>query len=113
MELKKVQAEYEIVGSVNEAKRYLHDKRNKVDLIVTDLGLPIFKGERVTNPLQGMDLVFDMWEFNTEVPVIINSTTDVPNFNYAKEDYELRGQKLYKVDCIMDLKEWLVDFLMR
>ena len=110
---KGISVEYEIVGSVTEAKRYLFDKSNKVDLVITDLGIPRFKGERVTNLLEGMAIVYDMWEFNTEVPVIINSTTIVPNFEYAKEDYEERGQQLYKVDSIMDMKEWLVDFIIK
>lgn len=110
---KGISVEYEIVGSVTEAKRYLFDKSNKVDLVITDLGIPRFKGERATNLLEGMAIVYDMWEFNTEVPVIINSTTIVPNFEYAKEDYEERGQQLYKVDSIMDMKEWLVDFIIK
>jgi len=110
--LKNIPVEYEIVGSVTEAKLYLRKKENKVDLVVTDLGLPIFTGEIVKNLLQGMDLVYDMDDFNKEVPVIINSTTFVPNFEYAKEEYEERGQELYKVDSIMDIKEWLMDFLM-
>lgn len=109
---KKIPVEYEIVGSVTEAKLYLRKKENKVDLVVTDLGLPIFKGEQVTNLLQGMDIVRDIDDFNTEVPVIINSTTFVPSFDYAKEEYEERGQQLYKVDNIMEIKEWLMDFLM-
>ena len=112
LKFKKINFEYEIVGSVTEAKRYLHNKNNKVDLVVTDLGLPIFEGEMVKNLLAGMDIVFDMDEFNTEVPVIINSTTFVPNFDAAKEEYDERSQLLYKVDSIMDMKEWLVDFLM-
>lgn len=109
--LKNIRVEYEIVGSVTEAKRYLCNKDNKLDLIVTYLGLPVFKGERVKNSLAGMDIVFDMYKFNTDVPVIINSTTVVPNFDYAKEKYDSRSQSLYKVDSIMDMKEWLMDFL--
>lgn len=111
LKLKNIKVEYEIVGSVTEAKRYLWNKSNKVDLVITDLGLPHFKGERVTNLLEGMTIVYDMWEFNTEVPVIINSTTVIPNFHRAKEEYEERGQELYKVDSIMEMEEWLIEFL--
>ena len=109
--MKKVDVEYEILGSVTEALRYLRNKNNKVDLVVTDLGLPIFKGEMVNNLLTGMDIVNYMDEFNTVVPVIINSTTVVPNFDYVKEDYDLRGQQLYKVDNIMEMKDWILEFL--
>lgn len=111
-DLKNIHVEYEILGSVNEAKRYLANKENKVDLIVTDLGLPLFKNGRVTNLLQGMEIVYDMWEFNTEIPVIINSTTAIPNLQWAQEEYHLRGQQLYKVDSIMDMQDWLMEFLM-
>lgn len=110
---KGINVEYEIVGSVTEAKRYLYDKSNKVDLVITDLGIPNFRGERVTNCLEGMAIVYDMWEFSTEVPVIINSATEIPNFEYAKEDYEERGQQLYKVNSIMDMKDWIIDFIMK
>lgn len=109
--MKKVDVEYEILGSVTEALRYLSNKNNKVDLVVTDLGLPIFKGEMVNNLLNGMDIVNYMYKFNTVAPVIINSTTVVPNFDYVKEDYDLRGQQLYKVDNIMEMKDWILEFL--
>lgn len=108
---KNINVEYEIVGSVTEAKCYLWDKSNKVDLVITDLGLPHFEGELVTNLLEGMEIVNDMSEFNTEVPVIINSTTDVPNYQQIKEEYDERKQLLYKVSSIMDMKEWIADFL--
>lgn len=111
LKMKKVDVEYEILGSVTEALRYLRNKNNKVDLVVTDLGLPIFKEEMVNNLLTGMDIVNYMDMFNTVAPVIINSTTVVPNFDYVKEDYDLRGQQLYKVDNIMEMKDWILEFL--
>lgn len=109
--LKELYFDYEIVGSITEAKRYLFNKANKIDLVITDLGLPYFKGERVTNLLEGMDIVYNMKKFNTQVPVIINSTTIVPDFERIKEKFEERGQKLYKVNSIMDMKDWLKDFI--
>ena len=112
LELKNITVEYEIVGSIAAAKRYLANKENKVDLVVTDLGLPRFDGERVMNLLEGMTIVYDMCKFNTQVPVIINSTTVIPNFERAQEEYEERGQQLYKVNSIMRMKDWLMDFLM-
>ena len=110
--LNNINVEYELVGSVTEAKRYLFKKSNKVDRVITDLGIPRFKGERVTNILEGMEIVYDMWAFNTEVPVIINSTTEVPNFERVKKEYEQRGQQLYKVNSIMYMEDWLKNFLM-
>lgn len=108
---KGISVEYEVVESVVEAKRYLSNKQNAPDLIVTDLGIPHFKGERVTNLLEGMEIIYDMRRFNTEAPVIINSTTVIPNFDSVKAEYDIRGQKLYKVNSIMDMKEWFMDFL--
>ena len=110
--LNNINVEYELVGSVTEAKRYLFKKSNKVDLVITDLGIPRFKGERVTNILEGMEIVYDMWAFNTEVPVIIISTTEVHIFERVKKEYEQRGQQLYKVNSIMYMEDWLKNFLM-
>jgi len=106
-----VSFQYEIVESVTAARRYLARKNTKVDLVVTDLGLPRFDGERVTNPMMGLELVDNMWHINAEVPVIINSTSYIPNFNEFKEDYDFRKQQLYKVDSLMEMKDWFVEFL--
>lgn len=108
---KGIRFDYKIVGSIKDAKCYLHNGYNKVDIVITDLGLPLFSGYPVRDLLQGMDIVCDMGRLNQKVPVIINSATFIPNFENIKEAYDLRGQQLYKVDYIMDIKDWLADFL--
>ena len=75
LESDKIKFEYEIVKSVTSAKRYLHKRANEVDVIIMDLGLPIFDGELVTNLLEGVHLIYDLEDFDVKVPVVINSTT--------------------------------------
>ena len=108
---KNVRFEYKLVGSIAEAKCYLHNRNNKVDLVITDMGLPLFKDEQVMDLLQGMDIIHDMERLNDKVPVIINSTTKIPNFEEIKAEFDMRGQELYKVDNINEMSEWLMNFL--
>ena len=111
IKLKNIKVEYLILGSINEAKKYLSTTNEKIDLVVTDLGLPRFRGERVENSLQGVELVRFLPKFNSKIPVIIYSTTDIPNFNLIKKEYDSRGQELYKVKSILDMRDWLEVFL--
>ena len=91
LEADKIKFEYEIVKSVTSAKRYLHKRANEVDVIIMDLGLPTFDGELVTNLLEGVHLIYDLEDFDVKVPVVINSTTSIPNFERQKADWEMMG----------------------
>lgn len=69
--------DYEIAESVSDALRYL--KQNKFDVMITDLGLPRFKGGFVDNPLEGLDMLMELsYRKIMYVPTIIYSTTNVP-----------------------------------
>ena len=111
LESDKIKFEYEIVKSVTSAKRYLHKRANEVDVIIMDLGLPIFDGELVTNLLEGVHLIYDLEDFDVKVPVVINSTTSIPNFERQKADWEMMGLEIYKTDFILNMRQWFVKFL--
>lgn len=111
LEKQNIPFEYELVGSITSAKRYLARNANCVDLIITDLGLPIFDGEYVNNLLEGVNLINDLEDFDVEVPVVINSTTQIPDFKFKKAEWETRGLKIYKTEYILDMKNWFVEFL--
>ena len=111
LEADKIKFEYEIVKSVTSAKRYLHKRANEVDVIIMDLGLPTFDGELVTNLLEGVHLIYDLEDFNVKVPVVINSTTSIPNFERQKADWEMMGLEIYKTDFILNMRQWFVKFL--
>ena len=103
--------EYEIVGSVTSAKRYLSSRKNKVDAIIMDLGLPTFDGEWVTNLHAGEEIINDLDHFEVRVPVIINSTTSISNFESKKAAWERMGLEIYKTDFILHMRSWFVKFL--
>ncbi len=111
LEMAKVKFTYEIVKSSNAARRYLADKENKVDAIIMDLGLPLFDGEFVNDLLEGMHLIYELERFKIKCPVIINSTTEIPNYNEKKADWEEIGLEIYKTDFILRMKEWFIEFL--
>ncbi|MBR6641541.1 MAG: response regulator transcription factor [Clostridia bacterium] len=111
LEADKIKFEYEIVKSVTSAKRYLHKRANEVDVIIMDLGLPTFDGELVTNLLEGVHLIYDLEDFDVKVPVVINSTTSIPNFERQKADWEMMGLEIYKTDFILNMRQWFVKFL--
>jgi DNA-binding NarL/FixJ family response regulator len=111
VEMAKVQFTYEIVKSSNAARRYLADKENKVDAIIMDLGLPLFDGEFVNDLLEGMHLIYELERFKIKCPVIINSTTEIPDYNEKKADWEEIGLEIYKTDFILRMKDWFIEFL--
>ena len=111
LETNKIKFEYEIVNSVTSAKRYLHKRANEVDVIIMDLGLPTFDGELVTNLLEGVRLIYDLEDFDVKVPVVINSTTSIPNFEGQKADWEMMGLEIYKTDFILNMRQWFIKFL--
>ena len=76
-----------------------------------DLGLPIFDGELVTNLLEGVRLIYDLEDFDVKVPVVINSTTSIPNFERQKADWEMMGLEIYKTDFILNMRQWFIKFL--
>lgn len=111
LETNQIKFEYEIVNSVTSAKLYLHKRANEVDIIIMDLGLPTFDGEMVTNLLEGVNLIYDLEDFDIKVPVVINSTTDIPNFEKQKSEWEMRGLEIYKTDYILNMIQWFFKFL--
>lgn len=111
LEIEKVEFEYEIVKSITSAKRYLSKRGNKVDVIISDLGLPIFDDEMVTNLLEGVGFIDDLKDFDIKVPVIINSTTSIPNYAMKKSNWERNGLEVYKTEFILSMKNWFVAFL--
>ena len=65
----------------------------------------------VNNLLEGVNLINDLEDFDVEVPVVINSTTQIPDFKFKKAEWETRGLKIYKTEYILDMKNWFVEFL--
>ena len=111
LQIEKVEFEYEVVKSSNAARRHLVDNASKIDVIIMDLGLPFFDGEFVNDLLEGMHLIYELERFKVKVPVIINSTTEIPDYLKRKAEWEESGLEIYKTDFILSMKKWFVDFL--
>jgi len=76
---KEIDFSYVIEKSVNGARRYIKDHINEIDLAVVDLGLPTFNNGQLYGPIEGLDVIdFIYWQ-NPKLPIIINSSTVIPN----------------------------------
>lgn len=77
--LKEKGVEYEIFEYLNPVLRYIsEDKGNNISGIILDLGLQMFKDSPETYSLySGLDLIYELKRLRLEIPVLINSTTDI------------------------------------
>ena len=65
--------------SVNSAIRYINTHKNEIDLAFVDLGLPIFNNGEGYAPLEGLYVIDFIYRKNPKVPIIINSSTVIPD----------------------------------
>lgn len=75
---------------VNNANRYIEANSNKIDLIILDLGLPLIKGGDL-DALNGLYVLQFMMRYKHKIPVIINSSTNIPNEEELIEDWKDAG----------------------
>lgn len=75
---------YDIVKSVESAVQYLAKNINQIDLAVLDLGLPMYDNGSGYSSLAGLAIVEKIIAENPKIPVIINSTTEVPEEDMQK-----------------------------
>ncbi len=120
LQSKGVKFDHTLALSVNSALRYLHENLAKVDLAIIDLGLPRFDNERVSDPVEGFDIVREVIRLsrrkNTYIPIIINSTTKIEETlgRTAEENFRrLYGKELkLKIEQVEHLEgPWLYEFL--
>lgn len=83
LKYKKIDFTYEICKSVNSALRYCVLNKDKIDLIILDLGLPRFDDSNtvsfVYDEYAGLDIINEIcYEKKIRnIPIIINSETDI------------------------------------
>ena len=70
---------YEIKKSVGDACRYIDKNYSSIDLAIIDLGLPAFDDGTIYDELNGLHIVDLLIRKNKKLPIIINSTTHLPN----------------------------------
>lgn len=100
---------YEIAKSVNSAGRYLVKHKDEIDFAVVDLGLPWFDEGDSFDKLNGLIVVAQILRYKVNVPVIINSTTEIPNEVEFLMPYTEKGAIVKHVQALDG--KWLVEFV--
>ena len=76
--LKEKNIPYQVIEYLNPALKYVFESKEEISGIILDLGLQLFKDAPETYSLyRGLDLVYELARTNLEIPVLINSSTDV------------------------------------
>lgn len=110
LEQKKVDFTYTIVKSYNSAAKYIAKHIKEVDLAIVDLGLPWFDGDIVKDNLEGIHVVsLIAYKSKGNVPVIINSTTAIPDEEEYLKQYTDEGANIQHVKTLYG--EWLYEFI--
>lgn len=101
--------DYKIVNSVNSALEYIDTYLNDIDLAVVDLGLPMYDNGLKFDNLNGLKVVDKILKRNLNIPIIINSTTPIPNKESFIQSYIEQSAHIEHVK-LLDGK-WLMDFI--
>lgn len=109
LENKEVDFSYEILKSAVSAMRYIFRNADNIDLIVLDLGLPLYENDYSDyDKLEGLSIISQLLRENRKIPVIINSETDIPNEEKFLEAY----RKNAKVEHVKELfDDWFLEFI--
>lgn len=101
-------SDYEAVESTTEC--LLKTSQNDYDLLISDLGLPLRKGEEVQNSIEGLCMLEMLAFRGVLIPTIINSTTLV-----NEEDLELLTESKFpwlgQATNITELESLIKSFL--
>ena len=79
LKTKGIDFSFVIEKSVNSALRYINNHKNEIDLAVVDLGLPTFNDGESYGALEGLYVINFIYRKNPKIPIIINSSTVIPN----------------------------------
>ena len=69
--------EHEWFLSVNSALKYISEHQNDVSGIILDLGLTTYSDSNDYDDVRGLDLVKELTRKEINIPVLINSTTEI------------------------------------
>lgn len=102
---------YEIIKNVRSALLYLHQHSNEIDLAIVDLGLPFYADSSDYGELEGLTIVDEILRLELSIPVIINSTTKIPNEEQYQKDFENINSTIEHVEELYG--SWLHDFIQK
>ena len=109
LKLKNIELSYVIHKSYHGACRYILEHLSEIDLAVVDLGLPLFDDGSHYDKLEGLNVVNFLMQKTLNIPVIINSTTKIPDEQEYIEDYASEGAKIIHVESLNF--EWFEQYL--
>ena len=109
LEQKQFDFTYTIAKSYHSAAMYLSKNFDKIDLAIIDLGLPVRDNGDGYSKLEGLNLVSLICWKNNKIPIIINSTTEIPNEKEYLETYVAEGANIQHVKTLYG--EWLYEFI--
>ena len=98
----------EYVTDVNSANRYIKENTDKINFIILDLGLPILKNGDLA-PRNGLMVLQFMKRYKINIPVIIVSTTEIPNEDELIEDLKEVGINMTHLKALDQY--WLSHFV--
>ena len=109
LERKGLDFTYTIVKSYHSAVKYLSKNLKNTDLAVIDLGLPIYENGDGYSKLEGVNLISLICWRNNKTPIIINSTTEIPDEEEYLKPYIEEGANIQHVKNLYG--EWLYEFV--
>ena len=109
LEQKQLDFTYTIAKSYHSAVKYLSKNLKKTDLAVIDLGLPIYENGDGYSKLEGVNIISLICWRNNKMPIIINSTTDIPDEEEYLKPYISEGANIQHVKTLYG--EWLYEFI--
>ena len=109
LENRKVDFTYAIKNSVNSALLYLDTHKDEIDLVVLDLGLPQFDDGTGYKELNGLFVMERLFKETYNIPVVINSTTKIPDGKNRLKPYIDQGAIIQHLHYLYG--EWLFEFL--
>ena len=75
--LEKEKIEFEVSEYVNNALRYIRANKTDIAGIILDLGLESMPDAYDAKPYRGLDVLREMKRLKLDIPVLINSTTEL------------------------------------
>ena len=108
LKTKGIDFSFVIEKSVNGALQYIDNHKNEIDLAVVDLGLPILNNRQLYGHLEGMQVIDTIYWTNPKIPIIINSSTVIPDEEKYLNDNFLDATIIHVPD--LDL-QWFEDYV--
>lgn len=80
------------IKSVNSALKYIYEHQNDVSGIILDLGLTTFDDSSDYDDFRGLDLVKELTRKGINIPILINSTTEIDLDKVMSNHKNVKGQ---------------------